>query len=80
VATILQFLRKSGAAFDDGATRIIGEAFDAACKTLHDTGQPAIVYEVIAKRIIDAAAGGERDPDKLRMIGLSGLGLDKNAI
>jgi hypothetical protein len=77
---MLQFLRKSGAIFDDDATRIIGEAFDAACKSLHDTGQPAIVYEVIAKRIIDAAAGGERDPNKLRTIGLSGLGLDKNAI
>jgi hypothetical protein len=35
---------------------------------------------VIANRIIDAAAGAERDPNKLRTIGLSGLGLDKNAI
>jgi len=33
----------------------MGEAFDAACEELHDKGQPIIVYEVIAKRIIDAA-------------------------
>jgi hypothetical protein len=39
----------------------MGEAFDDACKELHDTGQPPIVYEVIAKRIIDAAKNGERD-------------------
>ena len=52
-------------------------AFDAACKELHDKGQPAIVYEVIAKRIIDAAKNGERDPVQLRNIGLAGLGFDK---
>ena len=38
----------------------MGEAFDAACTALHNTGEPEIVYEVIAKRIIDAAKNGER--------------------
>ena len=33
--------------------------FDAACKELHDTRQPRIVQEVMAKRIIDAARTGE---------------------
>jgi hypothetical protein len=32
---------------------------------------------VIAKRIIDAAKNGERDPVQLRNIGLAGLGFDK---
>jgi hypothetical protein len=59
--------------FDDGMTHIMGEAFDAACKELHDAGQPAIVHEIIAKRIIDAAKKGERDPVRLRDIGLAGL-------
>ena len=40
---------------DDLATRITGEAFDAARKELHDTRRPRIVQEVMAKRIIDAA-------------------------
>jgi len=40
-------------------------------------GQPTIVYEVIAKRIIDAASNGERDPVQLRNVGLAGLGFDK---
>jgi hypothetical protein len=45
-------------------------------KTFHDTGQPTIVYEVIAKRIIDAAKNGERDPVRLRNAGLTALGFD----
>ncbi len=77
MASILPFIKKSGIVFDDDATRIVGEAFDAACKELHDKGQPTIVYEVIAKRIIDAASNGERDPVQLRNVGLAGLGFDK---
>jgi hypothetical protein len=53
----------------------MGEAFDAACKELHDKGQPTIVYEVIAKRIIDAAKNGERDPVQLRKYRVSGPGI-----
>jgi hypothetical protein len=76
VASILPFIRKAGTVFDDRVTELIGEAFDAACKDLHDKGQPAIVYEVIANRIIDAAKNGERDRLRLRNIGLAGLGFD----
>ena len=77
VASILPFIRKGGTIFDDQATQILGEAFDGACKELHDKGQPTIVYEVIAKRIIDAAKKGERDPVRLRNAGLAALGFDK---
>jgi hypothetical protein len=49
--------------FDDSAIKVMGEAFDAACKDLNDTGQPDIVYEVVATRIIEAAKSGERDPE-----------------
>jgi hypothetical protein len=77
VVSILPFVRTAGTVFDDNATRIMGEAFDSACKELHDKGQPEIVYEVIAKHIIDAAKKGERDPIQLRKAGLTGaLGLD----
>ena len=81
---ILPFIARSGAVvFNDLATQVMGEAFDAACKELHDKGQPTIVYEVIAKRIIDAAKRGERDIVRLRDAGLAALGLrndDKQAI
>ena len=77
VGSILPFITRSGAVFNDLATQVMGEAFDAACKELHDKGQPTIVYEVIAKRIIDAAKKGERDPLRLRNAGLAALGFDK---
>ncbi len=75
MASIVQFIRKAGFAFDDRVTQIMGEAFDGACKELHDTGQPAIVNEVIAKRIIEAAKRGERDLTRLCNAGLAGTRL-----
>jgi hypothetical protein len=74
VASILPFNRKAGTVFDDRITEIMGEAFDSACKELHDSGQPSIVYEVIARRIIDATGTGERDPVRLRNVGLAAFG------
>jgi hypothetical protein len=43
----------------------MGNAYDSARRALHDKGQPEIVQEIIAKRIIDIAETGERDPDKM---------------
>jgi hypothetical protein len=51
----------------------MGEAFDAACKDLHDRGQPSIVYGVIAARIIEAARSGERDPARLKEVALAAV-------
>ena len=76
MASILSFIRKAGTVFDDRTTKVMGEAFDSACKELNDAGQPVIVYEVIAKRIIDGAKNGERDPVRLRNAALAALGFD----
>ena len=76
MACILPFVRNKSD-FDDEATRLMGEAFDAACKDLRDNGQLALVREGIAKRIIKAAAKGERDPARLRAAGLAALGYDR---
>ena len=57
--------------FDDADTRIMGEAFDAACEEVRDDGQPPLAREVM--RIIDAARVGERDVKRLRDAALSGL-------
>jgi hypothetical protein len=59
--------------FDEATIRTIGHAFDAACKELHDTGQPAVVHEVMIKRIIAAAQKGERSAMRLRDAALTGL-------
>ena len=62
--------------FDDEATRVMGEAYDKARRMLHDSGQPDVVLEVIAKRIIERALTGERSPDELARQALKALGLD----
>jgi hypothetical protein len=79
MATILPFVLNKFD-FDDEATRVMGEAFDAACEGLQDGGQPDLVREIIAKRIIKAAQKGERDPVRLRDAGLAALGYDREAI
>ena len=59
--------------FDEATVRIIGKAFDTACKELHDGGQPAVVHEVMIKRMIAAARKGERNMMRLRDAALTGL-------
>lgn len=75
MGSILPFVPRG--VFDDATTRIMGEAFDAACKELHDTGQPAVVQEVMAKRIVAAARSGERDVTRLRNAALAALGKER---
>jgi hypothetical protein len=58
-------------AFEPEATAAMSEAFDGACKELHDVGERELVRKLIAKRIIAAASGGERDPVRLRTAALS---------
>jgi hypothetical protein len=62
-------------AFDAESTRLLGQAYDLACSGLRDDGQPAVVKEIIAKRIIELASDGERDPKKLSAAVLTSLGL-----
>ncbi len=64
--------------FEPEAIAAMGEAFEAACKELDDTGQPKVVLEVIAERIIAAARIGERDPVRLRKAALGGLAGDED--
>lgn len=49
------------------------KAYDTAMYSLDDLGQPEVVREVIAKRIIEAAQRGVIDPDLLRAHALSAL-------
>ena len=72
MANLLPFF--PSAAFDHNATRAMGKAFDRACHSLHDIGQPDLVREIIAKRIVEVARDGERDPDELCVRALKALG------
>jgi hypothetical protein len=75
VGSILTFVPKVG--FDDATTRIVSAAFEAACRELRDTGQPLVVQEVMAERIVDAARSGERDLIRLRDAALTALSASK---
>jgi hypothetical protein len=72
VASIIPFLPRG--VFDDEATKVMCEAFDAACKALHPSGQPEkVVQNAVARRIILAARNGERDVTRLGATALTGL-------
>ncbi len=51
--------------FDDSATLAMGKAFDLACVSLRRFKRLITARELIAKRIIEAAKNGERDPARL---------------
>jgi hypothetical protein len=62
--------------FDDAATSAMGEAFDKACKSLWNLGSACEARAIVAKRIIDAAKNGERDPTRLREHALVPFGIE----
>jgi hypothetical protein len=69
----------SGQGFDVETMAIIRQAFDKARKEIHDEGQPtASVKMMIAERLIEIAAHGERAPDKMCEAALVSLGLKPN--
>jgi hypothetical protein len=72
VSTVVPLFRDRG--FDPEATQILSRAYDIACQSLHRKGQPPVVQELLAKKIIEAAQHGERDPDRLAGIALGMLG------
>jgi hypothetical protein len=72
VSSIVPILRGSG--FDAETTQKLGNAYDIACRSLHVKGQPPVIQETLAKKIIEAAQRGERDPDRLAAIALGILG------
>jgi hypothetical protein len=51
ISNLLPFF--PNAVFDHNATRAMGKAFDRACHSLHDIGQPDLLREIIANEIKD---------------------------
>ena len=54
----------------------MGIAFERACRSLHDKGQPDLVRELVAERIIQLANEGERDPSALCAKALKAFGIE----
>ena len=72
MSSIVPIFRDSG--FDDEAAQALGKAYDLACLSLHPGGQPPVVQEILARKIIEVAQRGERDPERLAAIALANLG------
>jgi hypothetical protein len=65
---------RSRGAFGPEAIAEMNEILDAAFEKLQDSGEPDVVREIIAMRIIAAAKLGERDPARLLEAALRGSG------
>ena len=76
MTSVVRFIKETelGSVFDDQATKAMGEAFDAACKVLDETGQSSVIYEAVARCIIEIAKSGECDPQQLRDSALTAVG------
>jgi hypothetical protein len=62
--------------FDEKAVRAMGIAFDQACHSFRNFANHDRVRELVAKRIIEAAKRGERDPIRLQWQAVMGLSFD----
>jgi hypothetical protein len=59
--------------FDPEQVTAVNQAYDLACRTLQNVGQLEVDREIIAKGILQAAASGERDANKLCERSILGL-------
>ena len=73
MTTVADF--SGNAALDPETVKLTSEAYGLVIQALHDRGQPQLVKEIIAKRILELAGLGERDPKHLCLTVLSELGL-----
>jgi len=61
----------------DGVFGSDREAYDRARQSMQDWGQPEIINETVAKRIIEVAQQGESDPDQICELALKSLGFSE---
>lgn len=70
-------LSNHDASFDDETMRMMGEVFDRTCDALGNFSEGVTVREIIAKRIVEVAKTGERNPSHLYRQALKVLGIDE---
>jgi hypothetical protein len=68
---------KAASQFDLEVAEAMSEAYDKACRSMHDWGQLRL-GEMIAKRIVQFASAGERNPDELCERALRSLGFSES--
>jgi hypothetical protein len=71
---VIRLLREFQAAFDPEAVDVMVGVYEKACTALGLTGRSDPITELLAKKIIEAAQTGERDPLRILQIALDALG------
>jgi hypothetical protein len=66
-------LRQSGVSFDDDVVALVTEAYCGVLNDLHLNDYEDAATRMVAKQVIDFAAQGERDPERLRTSTLAAL-------
>ena len=77
MAQILSFLKE--ASYDPEMTKVMGEAFEAACGHMPDD-QDSSLRIALAKSILSQAQRGERNPGKMCRSALASVGIDPLAL
>jgi hypothetical protein len=78
MVALFAFPKVPGRSFDDETTALMCEAFDKSCQALQGTDQLEPAKEIIAKRIIEMAGRGERDPDRMCEAAMRSIGIRRN--
>jgi hypothetical protein len=63
-----------GATFNPEVIQLLSEAYQATCRVLGLIDRADPMTEIVAKKIIEIAKRGERDPLKIRQLVLKELG------
>lgn len=71
--------RFTEASSDPRLVDVMNKAYAKACRMLHDRGQPAVVQEIIAGRIVEIVKTGERDPNRVCQRVLVDVGLQPDS-
>lgn len=64
----LNLFTGKGGCFDPDAIKCLTAAYEEACAELHVRLENSSLSEIVAKKIITHALGGERDPIMLREV------------
>jgi len=74
-AEILELLPKERP-FDNAIAHLMSDAYYEACRLLHDSGQPIIVRQLLARRVIELVVAGETRSFEIANRALCTLGIE----
>jgi hypothetical protein len=61
------------ATFDPEAIKAMSAAFEGVCESLHLVNRSDAMTEIVARKVIEVAGTGERDPERIRDLVLLAL-------